>query len=102
MNTIVRPEANGDVTEALVWLIQKRRHRVAAQLWQFWNDGLDAIENRPLMYPLAEDRPRGRDVRNYWLPRYGYRIVYVVNSTEIVVLAFARGQRRAGHWSNRF
>ena len=101
MTLRIHPEANGEVTEALAWLIRKHRPNVAARLWRFWLAGLDAIEANPLLSPIADDSPSDREVRNYLLPRYGYRIVYEATPTGLIVLAFARGRRRQGHWLPR-
>jgi plasmid stabilization system protein ParE len=101
MTLRVHPEANADVTEALAWLIRRHRPNVAGRLWRLWLSGLDAIEADPGRYAIADDAPTGRNVRNYLLPRYGYRILYEVMTTEVIVLAFARGRRRQGHWRAR-
>jgi plasmid stabilization system protein ParE len=101
MTLRVHPEANADLTEALAWLIHKHRPNVAGRLWRLWHSGLDALEADPGRYALADDAPAGRDIRSYLLPRYGYRIVYQVTTTEVIVLAFARGRRRLGHWQSR-
>jgi hypothetical protein len=72
------------------------------RFWQLWLDGLDAIEANPWMYPMVEDWPTIEpSIRNYLLPKYGYRIVYRIKGEEILVVAFGRGQRRPGHWIGR-
>lgn len=102
MKLRVEPEANGEVAEALAWQVRRFRYDVASRLWQLWNAGLAAIEARPWAYPMVEDWPTDEpSIRNYLLPRYGYRIVYRIKDDNILVVAFARGQRNSGHWHDR-
>jgi plasmid stabilization system protein ParE len=97
----VLPEANGDVTEILAWLVRRRRYRVVQSVWLGWQTGLDAIKANPQMYPPAEATPTGVEVRFHRLPRSTYRIVYVVRPGEIVVLALTSGLRRVEPWQSR-
>jgi hypothetical protein len=95
------PAANADVREALAWQVRRRRYTAAAGIWAEWLAGQTAIEAAPRQYPPADDAPAGREVRNYLTRRYGYRIVYEVTPTEIVVLAFVRTRRRPAAWLGR-
>ena len=101
MTLRVLPEANGDVTEVLTWLVRRRRYHVLRAVWFGWENGLDAITANPRMYPPAETAPPGIEVRFYRLPRSMYRIVYTVRQEEIVVLAFTSGRRRNEPWQSR-
>ncbi len=101
MNFRVLPAANGEVTEALAWYVRRFQFRAVARLWAMWLDGQNRIAANPRMYPLAEDNPSAFEIRNYILPRYGYRIVYQLHANEIVVSSFSRGQRRSAHWLAR-
>lgn len=101
MNLYVLPEAHGDMSEALIWLVGKRRYGAIRTLWQGWQTGLDAIIANPRMYSLAEDAPAGVEVRNYLLPRSQYRIVYLVRSSDLVVIALTRGRRQQELWLSR-
>jgi len=94
-------EAHAEAAEAFVWLVVKKRYEVARRLWGMWEKGQDAIEANPQMYPRTEDGPSHLVTRNYILPKYGYRIVYQITSTEVVVLFFCRGKRRPDHWVKR-
>lgn len=102
MKLTVEPAANGDVAEALAWQVRQFRFDVVGRLWRLWNAGLNAIEASPWTYPMVEDWPTVEpSIRNYLLPRYGYRIIYRVKGEEILVVAFARGRRNAGHRHDR-
>lgn len=97
----VHPETNAELMEALVWLIRRHRYEVAGRLNRLWLAGLDAIQANPQMYPMVDDSIGESEIRNFLLPRFGYRIVYEVTAGEVYVLSFARGRRRPGHWHNR-
>ncbi|MFO0806467.1 MAG: type II toxin-antitoxin system RelE/ParE family toxin [Gemmataceae bacterium] len=101
MRLRVHREANGELMEALGWLVRRKRYEVARRLNQLWLAGLDAILDRPITYPMVEDPAREMVHRNYLIRRYGYRIIYEVCDDEIHVLAFARGRRNSGHWHDR-
>jgi plasmid stabilization system protein ParE len=102
MKLRVQPEANGDVTEAMSWFVRQHRFEVAGRLWRLWNAGLDAIEISPWTYPMVEDWPTiDPSIRNYLLPKYGYRIIYRVKDEDVLVVAFGRGRRKPGHWIDR-
>jgi plasmid stabilization system protein ParE len=102
MKLTVQPEANGDVTEAMSWFVAQLRLETAGRLWRLWTAGLDAIESNPWAYPMVEDwRSADPSIRNYLLPRYGYRIIYQVKQDGVLVVAFARGRRKPGHGIDR-
>jgi hypothetical protein len=101
VNYRVLTEAHGEAMEAVVWMVVHKRYDVARKLWRMWSAGQDAIQANPRRYPKAEDGTKKWEVRNYILPKYGYRIVYQLTSEEIVVLAFCRGRRRPAYWAER-
>jgi plasmid stabilization system protein ParE len=97
----VLPEANGDVTELLTWLVRRRRYRAMQLVWFGWQTGLDAIAANPQMYPPVGTAPPSIEVRFYRLPRSIYHMVYTVRQDEIVVLALTSGRRRNEPWQSR-
>lgn len=101
MNFRVLPEANREVTEALGWFAERHRYRAVGLLWSMWLDGLELIKENPRRYPRAEDNPTPYEIRNYILPKYGYRIVYQIEGSDHVILSLCRGQRRTAHWLDR-
>ena len=101
MSFRIDPRANGDVTDAVSWFIQYQRYTVAGRLWRYWLEALDKIEANPQRYPPADDAPTGREVRNYILPRYGYRVVYEVAGPDVTIVALSHGRRRGRHWLPR-
>lgn len=101
MNFRVLPEANGELTEAMSWFVDRLRFRAMGRLWSMWLEGLDRIAAHPRMYPPAEDNRTPFEIRNYILPAYGYRIVYQLHGNDLAILSLCRGQRRAAHWLDR-
>lgn len=97
----VRGEANADLIAVLAWNIQQRRYAAAAGINAAWEAGQNAIESMPRLHALAPDAPPGRECRHYLTRRYGYRIVFEVTATEVVVLAFVHTRRRPGSWHSR-
>jgi len=101
MTLRVHAGANGELIEALVWLVKRHRYEVAGRLDRLWEAALERIQFMPRAYPVVDDPVGEREIRNFLLPRYGYRVVYELTGDEIHVLAFARGQRNSGPWHDR-
>lgn len=59
------------------------------------------IERFPRMYPETDDGFPGIETRNAILERFGFRVIYWVRATEVVILAVWRGSRRPGSWNHR-
>ena len=59
------------------------------------------IPKRPAFYPLVSDAPHGLEIREAYLPRYHYRIIFLVLPGEVIVLAVAHAARDPGYWHRR-
>ena len=101
MTFTVRPAANDDMREALAWLVRRKRYSAVTGLYDEFEAGLERIAATPRAHPPAEDGPPGGEFRNYLTRRYGYRMVFEVTPTEVIVLAVIRGARRPGFWNSR-
>ena len=68
-------------------------------------DAYDTVMERamqsPRMYAVAEDAPTGFEVREIYLAQFKYRIFYVLQDVELVVVAVAYAGRRPGYWHSR-
>ncbi len=95
------PAANADRFEALTWLMDRGRYRVAGQLWTAWDSAIDEIAEMFRRFPSVEDAPRGKEVRECYIPRFGYRIVFQVLPNEIRIVSFGRARRHVSHWLDR-
>lgn len=64
---------------------------------------LEALVARmPYASPVAHDAPlRREDVRQARVGRFPYRLVFLVQARDIVVLAVAHLRRRPGYWRRR-
>ena len=97
----VPPEVHGDVIDALTWLVRKRSYRGVSELLAEWDAGLEAIAAAPHLHSPADEASPGREVRYILTRRYGYKIVYEVTPTQIIIVAFVRASRRSSVWVNR-
>lgn len=98
MNFVIRPAANAAFMAALVWLIQRRRYPAATALNAAWMDALDDIQNMPRRFPPVPNSPPGREFRECYLTRLGYRIIFEITATEIRVSAFVHTRRHHHRW----
>ena len=93
--------ADADLNKAIRWLAARGRGAAVGKLWVEWLDGLARIRSDPRLQPPADDAPAGREIRSYLTRKYGYRIVYEVMPTEVVVLALVHVRRRPTAWLGR-
>ncbi len=59
------------------------------------------IGAHPWMYPHALDAPTGVEVREVFLARFNYRVIYALLPAEAVVVAVFHAARRPGAWRPR-
>ncbi len=59
------------------------------------------IEEAPFRFALSEDAPIGFSVHDRSLQKFKFRLIYVVEGDEILVLAFAHLHRQPGYWHER-
>ena len=94
-------EAEAEMNHATEWYAE-RDPRVAVRFNEALIAAFDAIAAAPHQYPLAEDAPEGRHVRNFLLvPAFPFRVVYLVAEPRVVIIAVAHTSRAAGYWANR-
>ena len=56
----------------------------------------------PEAYPRAFDAPRNRrNIREYFIKRFHYRLLYLVYPTEVVFFGLIHARRRPGSWTIR-
>src|SRR5579872_196070 len=91
----VRPAAELDILEAHTWY-EGRRPGLGAAFLGAIDNCLDAILQRPFAYTTVWE-----EVRRALLRRFPYGLFYVVEGTEIVILACLHARRRPGVLRNR-
>ena len=101
MTFTVLPMANADAMEAAAWNVLRKRYSAAAAARRGRARARADSSRPPARTPPAEDGPPGGEFRNYLTRRYGYRIVFEVTPTEVIVFAVVRCARRPGFWLAR-
>jgi hypothetical protein len=65
------------------------------------DDALDEIASMPRRFPPVESAPLGMEVREYFIFKLGYRIVFELRPTEIRIVSFGRFRRHDRQWMDR-
>jgi plasmid stabilization system protein ParE len=60
-----------------------------------------AITAQPRLHSPTEDGPEGMDTREYFIRRFGYRVIYAIIEEEVVVVAIVHAHRRPERWQSR-
>jgi len=84
---IVRPEAEDDLKEAFSWYEDKRAGLGYDFLLQV-DAGLNLIVKTPAIHPIEY-----KGTRKHLIKRFPYKIIYFVQSEQIIVLAVIHGRR---------
>ena len=84
---IIRSEAENDLTEAFSWYEDKRQGLGYDFLLQV-DAGLRFIERNPKFF-----QPEYRGARKYFVKRFPYKIIYLLEEEKIIVLAVIHGKR---------
>ena len=94
------PEARREAYEAAVWYAD-REPRLAERFAHEAQDALDFVSAWPGGAPPYRDLDRDPPIRSKQVSGFPYRIVYLVQDGELVVIAYAHERRRPGYWSSR-
>ena len=90
------PEARLEVRSAALWY----RERSSASTHGFTltvAEGVQSIREHPTAWPTWRDT----DIRRRVLRRYPYSIFYLVEATEVMIVAVAHHKRQPGYWLPR-
>jgi plasmid stabilization system protein ParE len=71
---------------------------VAAALNTAWELALDDIQAMPRRFSPVVNSPPGREFRECYLTRFGFRIIFELTATEIRVSAFVHARRHSRRW----
>jgi plasmid stabilization system protein ParE len=94
---IVRPEAEGDITEAALWY-DGREAGLGVELTIEVHAAIRRAVENPLLYLLLRKHP---EVRRVLSRRFPYRIFFIVRDDAIVVFAVIHAARHDQHWRER-
>lgn len=101
MNFIVQPPAYADWAAALAWFVVRRQYRHVGGLDSAIETALDRIEASPRLYSPVVNAPAGYEVREYYIPRYRYRVIYYIAGNDIRVIAITHARQHDRHWQSR-
>jgi len=62
---------------------------------------LHRISEMPRLYSPAEDSPEDRECREYYIERFQYRVIYLIQDETIHVPAVVYATRTPGSWRRR-
>jgi plasmid stabilization system protein ParE len=94
------PGAATDLSSAGDWY-EQQRPGLGADLAAEVGRALEAITERPTIWPLWPGLGEGTGVRRFLLARFPYAVGYLVEGDDIFVLAVAHLRRRPDFWLGR-
>jgi ParE toxin of type II toxin-antitoxin system, parDE len=66
-----------------------------------FEQGVLSAATNPAMYPRTPDGPKRLETREYYIKRFKYRLIYVVQPNELVFVAVHHASRRPSSWVHR-
>jgi len=84
---IVRPEAEDDLKEAFSWYEDKRIGLGYDFMLQV-DAGINYINRNPELHPIEY-----KGTRKHLIKRFPYKIIYLLEEEEIIILAVIHGKR---------
>jgi plasmid stabilization system protein ParE len=101
MTTVrITPDAATDADQAAAYL-EAARTKAGARFTTAFGRAVAAIRANPRMYPETEDSFSGVETRDYFIARFGYRVIYTCDGNEAVIVAVFHASRRPGAWHRR-
>lgn len=95
MTVRLRPEAEADVSDAARWY-EAQRSRLGSEFLDEVLRTLSSISEHPDLYPRVSG-----DVRRAVIRRFPFGVFYVMDESEVVVLAVMHGRRAPARWKSR-
>lgn len=95
MTVRLQPEAEADVSDA-AWWYESQRSGLGSEFLDEVLRTLSSISEYPDLYPRISG-----DVRRALIRRFPFGVFYVVDESEVVVLAVMHGRRAPARWKNR-
>jgi plasmid stabilization system protein ParE len=96
----IHPGAAADLTSAGDWY-EQQLSGLGADLADELTHALETIAERPMTWPLWPGVGESVGVRRFLLARFPFAVGYVVEGSELVVIAVAHQRRRPGYWLER-
>ena len=96
-----RPEAHDELLDAARWY-EDKHPGLGGDLMDAVSAAIGFVLGWPDAAPLDHQALSGAVVRAKSVMGFPYRVVYVVDRGEVVVLAYTHLRRRPGYWTDRF
>lgn len=100
MRVRLHPGAAADLNSAGDWY-EQQVPGLGADLADEVGRALEAISERPMAWPLWPGVGEAVGIRRFLLARFPFAVGYLVEGTEVVVLAVAHLRRRPRYWLER-
>lgn len=91
----LRPEAESDISDAARWY-EDQRSGLGSEFLDEVLRALSSISSHPLLYPRVSG-----DVRRAVTRRFPFGIFYLMDESDVVVLAVMHGSRAPTRWKHR-
>jgi plasmid stabilization system protein ParE len=92
---IIRPDAEAEITEAVLWYESQKRG-LGSEFLRAFRAATSVLKRNPFMYQVVL-----ADVRRILLRRFPYGVFYEVHGSEVTVLACLHAARDPEEWQNR-
>ncbi len=99
MRVVVHEEASAELDAAAIWY-EQRRTDLGRDLLAEAARAIGLIDQSPETWPPWLEVPH-RDVRQFPLTRFPYRVLYVLRPDDVLVVAFAHTSRDPTYWLRR-
>jgi plasmid stabilization system protein ParE len=66
-----------------------------------WLAALEAIEAMPRRFSPVEDAPEGYEVRECYIARFKYRVIFYISGNDIRVIALIHARQHDRLWMSR-
>lgn len=97
MTVLVAPSAIEDV-DAAARRLEVEHPGYGLAMADLFDAAVDAIRRGPRQHPRADDGPPGLEVREVFIRRFEYRVLYALAGDAATVLRVVHARRRPGSW----
>ena len=96
MTVTIRSQANKEYAEIIAYYLAEETPQSAERFQNEAKKALNEIQLTPALHRVIEG-----NVRMKPLKAFPCSVVYSIERTEVIVLAFARMKRKFGYWNNQ-
>ena len=65
-------------------------------------EAVSSIISTPRLFSITEDGPHDEEVREYFIARFKYRLIYTIEENDLVFIALAHAHQLPGKWIRRW